>query len=101
MVQCTCTFVVQLVFCMSLTFQFLLKQAHGFEAHSDYLRSIAVHPTQPYVLTSSGEYKQKTNEFFLVCCLDGLRVIKLNMYSALLVTTVISCVFFSTSLHLL
>ena len=31
------------------------KQAYGFEAHSDYLRSIAVHPTQPYVLTSSGE----------------------------------------------
>lgn len=25
-----------------------------FEAHSDYIRCIAVHPTQPYILTSSG-----------------------------------------------
>ena len=31
-----------------------LERVHQFEAHSDYLRSIAVHPTQPYVLTSSG-----------------------------------------------
>ena len=27
-----------------------------FEAHSDYIRSIIVHPTQPYVLTSSGKW---------------------------------------------
>jgi WD40 repeat protein len=26
-----------------------------FEAHSDYLRSIAVHPTQPFLLTSSDD----------------------------------------------
>lgn len=32
-----------------------LEKVHGFEAHSDYLRSIAVHPTQPYVLTSSDD----------------------------------------------
>ena len=32
-----------------------LERAHQFEAHSDYLRSIAVHPSQPYILTSSGE----------------------------------------------
>ena len=32
-----------------------LERVHSFEAHSDYLRSIAVHPTQPYILTSSGE----------------------------------------------
>lgn len=27
----------------------------GQEAHSDYLRSIAVHPTQPFLLTSSDD----------------------------------------------
>lgn len=32
-----------------------LERVHQFEAHSDYLRSIAVHPTQPYLLTSSGK----------------------------------------------
>ena len=35
-----------------------LERVHQFEAHSDYLRSIAVHPTQPYILTSSGKEKQ-------------------------------------------
>ncbi len=39
-----------------------LERVHMFEAHSDYfrfdiyLRSIAVHPTQPYVLTTSGTF---------------------------------------------
>lgn len=32
-----------------------LERLHQFEAHSDYIRSIAVHPTQSYILTSSGE----------------------------------------------
>ena len=32
-----------------------LERVHQFEAHSDYLRSIAVHPTQPFILTSSGK----------------------------------------------
>lgn len=32
-----------------------LEKAHSFEAHSDYVRSIAVHPTQPYILTCGGE----------------------------------------------
>src|SRR5690606_18951221 len=27
----------------------------AFEAHADYIRSIAVHPTQPFVLTSSDD----------------------------------------------
>ena len=27
----------------------------GFEAHQDYIRSIAVHPTQPYVVTCSDD----------------------------------------------
>ncbi len=33
-----------------------LERVHQFEAHSDYLRSIAVHPTQAYILTSSGAF---------------------------------------------
>lgn len=32
-----------------------LERVHQFEAHSDYVRSIAVHPTQPFILTSSGK----------------------------------------------
>lgn len=32
-----------------------LERVHMFEAHSDYIRCIAVHPTQPYILTSSGK----------------------------------------------
>ncbi|KAF6028093.1 COPB2 [Bugula neritina] len=32
-----------------------LERVHTFEAHSDYIRSIAVHPTQPYILTSSDD----------------------------------------------
>lgn len=32
-----------------------LERVHAFEAHSDYVRCIAVHPTQPYILTSSGK----------------------------------------------
>lgn len=31
-----------------------LERTHAFEAHSDYIRCIAVHPAQPYILTSSG-----------------------------------------------
>ena len=46
-----------------------LERVHQFEAHSDYLRSIAVHPTQPYVLTSSGVYHWLLS-FFL--CLPSL-----------------------------
>lgn len=33
-----------------------LERVHAFEAHSDYIRSIAVHPTQPFILTSSGSF---------------------------------------------
>ena len=32
-----------------------LERVHNFEAHSDYIRAICVHPTQPYILTSSGK----------------------------------------------
>lgn len=34
-----------------------LERVHQFEAHSDYIRSLAIHPTQSYILTSSGMYK--------------------------------------------
>lgn len=34
-----------------------LEKVHTFEAHTDYIRSIIVHPTHPYVLTSSGELR--------------------------------------------
>ncbi|KAA0188332.1 hypothetical protein HAZT_HAZT008055 [Hyalella azteca] len=34
-----------------------LERVHQFEAHSDYVRCIVVHPTQPFVLTSSGDDK--------------------------------------------
>lgn len=34
-----------------------LERVHMFEAHSDYIRCIAVHPTQPYILTSSGTFE--------------------------------------------
>ena len=36
-----------------------LKKEHQFEAHSDYIRSIAVHPTQPYILSSSDDMSIK------------------------------------------
>ena len=32
-----------------------LERVHAFEAHSDYVRCIVVHPTQPYLLTSSDD----------------------------------------------
>ena len=33
-----------------------LEKVHTFEAHTDYIRSIIVHPTHPYILTNSGKY---------------------------------------------
>ena len=36
-----------------------LERVHQFEAHSDYVRCIAVHPGQPYVLTSSDDMSVK------------------------------------------
>ncbi|KAI4815324.1 hypothetical protein KUCAC02_005473, partial [Chaenocephalus aceratus] len=32
-----------------------LERVHMFEAHSDYIRCIVVHPSQPYILTSSDD----------------------------------------------
>ena len=32
-----------------------MDKVKSFEAHTDYIRSIAVHPTQPYMLTCSDD----------------------------------------------
>lgn len=44
-----------------------LERVHMFEAHSDYIRCIAVHPTQPFILTSSG----KSQPVSVVCTLSN------------------------------
>ena len=31
------------------------EKVHEYEAHSDYIRSIAVHPTLPYVLSCADD----------------------------------------------
>ena len=40
-----------------------LDRVTSFEAHSDYVRCIAVHPTQPFMLTSSGKFIKQGNFF--------------------------------------
>lgn len=32
-----------------------MDKVHVFEAHTDYIRCLAVHPTQPFVLSSSDD----------------------------------------------
>uniref|UniRef100_A0AAX7UAR4 Coatomer subunit beta' n=1 Tax=Astatotilapia calliptera TaxID=8154 RepID=A0AAX7UAR4_ASTCA len=51
-----------------------LERVHMFEAHSDYIRCIAVHPTQPYILTSSGTliWDYQVGEFHLIFLIVGL-----------------------------
>ena len=44
-----------------------LEKVEMFEAHSDYIRSIIVHPTQPYILTSSGK-PSRCEEFCTSFC---------------------------------
>jgi WD40 repeat protein len=46
-----------------------LERVHQFEAHSDYIRSIAIHPTQSYLLTSSGmiQYRQGKQYKLVIC----------------------------------
>lgn len=41
-----------------------LDRVHAYEAHSDYVRCIVIHPTQPYILTSSG-MSHKSHYIFL------------------------------------
>ena len=36
-----------------------MEKVKSFEAHSDYIRSIAVHPTQPFILSSSDDLQIK------------------------------------------
>jgi hypothetical protein len=40
---------------LRLSQQWLAPQVRTFEAHTDYIRSIAVHPSLPYLLTSSDD----------------------------------------------
>jgi coatomer subunit beta' len=35
------------------------EKVHSFEAHGDYIRSIAVHPSQPFVLSCSDDMQIK------------------------------------------
>lgn len=53
-----------------------LERVHQFEAHSDYLRSIAVHPTQTFILTSSGMifdlFTLNLLHFMPLICCDNL-----------------------------
>ena len=36
-----------------------MERVHKFEAHSDYLRCLAAHPTQPYLISSSDDMSIK------------------------------------------
>lgn len=47
-----------------------LEKVHSFEAHSDYVRCIAVHPVQPLILTSSGMLLSYWNYYYYKMCLD-------------------------------
>lgn len=48
-----------------------LERVHMFEAHSDYIRCIAVHPTQPFILTSSGKSSLIYLDMFFINYLQG------------------------------
>lgn len=48
-----------------------LERVHMFEAHSDYIRCIAVHPTQPFILTSSGKSSLIYFDMFFINYLQG------------------------------
>lgn len=48
-----------------------LERVHMFEAHSDYIRCIAVHPTQPFILTSSGKTSLVYFDIFLIICFEA------------------------------
>lgn len=57
-----------------------LDRVHAFEAHSDYVRCIVVHPTQPYILTGSGELYDAIIQLYdvAICILKNLRLIQLD-----------------------
>lgn len=44
-----------------------MDKVKSFEAHTDYIRSIAVHPTQPYLLTCSDDMLIKLWDWDKVC----------------------------------
>ena len=43
-----------------------LERIHQFEAHSDYIRCIAVHPSSPFILTSSDDMLIKVSPFKMI-----------------------------------
>ena len=43
-----------------------LERIHQFEAHSDYIRCIAVHPSSPFILTSSDDMLIKVSLFAIL-----------------------------------
>lgn len=43
-----------------------LERVHTFEAHSDYVRCIIVHPTQPFILTSSGMLQENKITYIII-----------------------------------
>ena len=51
-----------------------LERVNQFEAHSDYLRSIAIHPTHPYILSSSGKLVMDLTFLFVVSTIDWSQV---------------------------
>lgn len=54
-----------------------LERVHSFEAHSDYVRCIAIHPTQPYILTSSGMYY---NTWFIQWCNTTFTLVSVEQF---------------------
>ncbi|KAF7575044.1 hypothetical protein PtrM4_066680 [Pyrenophora tritici-repentis] len=42
------------------------EKVTSFEAHPDYIRAIAVHPTQPFVLTASVRSNLNNNRTMLI-----------------------------------
>ncbi len=51
-----------------------LERLHQFEAHSDYIRSIAIHPTQSYILTSSGMCRFLYIDYCEDCFVDDMTI---------------------------
>lgn len=66
-----------------------LERVHTFEAHSDYVRCIAVHPTQPFILTSSGMLENNNHNLLYQAPLN--LHFSINLSSTLLFTLTFSC----------
>ncbi len=73
-----------------------LERIHQFEAHSDYIRCIAIHPSSPFILTSSDDMLIKVSRSatnatnYLPAILSfgiGTRSGNVNKYSKVIVIT--------------